>query len=162
MKLVFANRTYRLGETIALTMKLDARLDVLVREVRVDLVCEVNWLEMRTVMVPIGQQADTGAPPGLAGINMGTIIPKVVYDEHRELYIRDSVILSRDTRLQPGRTRTYQARMQIKPDPPDNAEKGTASWGLVAAIDVARARNVTTRQRVEVTLRDGPYPPTSG
>ena len=138
-------------------MEMEARLDVEVREVRVDLVCEVNWMEMKTVSVPIGQQSDSGAPPGLAGINMGIVIPKMVYEDHRDAYVRDSVILLQDTRLQTGMTRTFQGKLQIKPDPPDNAEKGTASWGLVAAIDVALARDVKTIQQVEVILGDHPH-----
>ena len=45
-------RPYRLGETIKIMVELGANGDVEVREARVDLVCEENYLESYNVMVP--------------------------------------------------------------------------------------------------------------
>ena len=39
----FENRSYKLGETISCNVELDARVDVDVREGRIDLVCQVHW-----------------------------------------------------------------------------------------------------------------------
>ena len=152
VKLLFENRTFKLGEAIDLTIELDAKRDVEMREGRVDLTCEVSWAEVNTVMVPIGNRSDAGAPAGLAGIYMPTKIPKTVYKEHKDTYAHSSLIFLQDVQLQVGTTRTYQARLQIEPDSPENAGKGTVSWSLVATIDVARARDVTTTQQVDVTL----------
>ena len=148
LKLLFEDRPYKLGETIDLTMELDARGDVEVREGRVDLVCDARWTEVYTIMVPAATRASAVG---------GTIIippkiPKQVSKEHRETYVHSSVVFLQDTRLDSSTRGSYRVSLEIEPESPPHAAEATVKWTLVAAIDVARARDIKTRRAVKVTI----------
>ena len=69
----FQERTYRLGETIDLAIKLTPRIDCEIREGRVDLVVEERWTErsMMTYEKPI-LQTSGGARGGVTMQQIGT------------------------------------------------------------------------------------------
>ena len=149
----FEDRSYKLGETISCNVELDARADVDVREGRIDLVCQVHWAETYTVMVPAARPSRSGAVVGLTGSTyIPPSVPKVVSKDHKESYIHSSVVFLQDAQLQSTSRKTYQAKLEIQPETPDNADKGTVSWSVVAAIDIARARDINKKQKVRVTL----------
>ena len=151
LNLAFQDRPYKLGETINIKVELRARGDVLVREGRVNLVCEERYTEIYTVMVPAYRVPPTtrvGTPVPIPIPN----IPKQVSKEHRETYVYSSVVFLQDTTLNSGTTGSYNARLEIQPEPPPHAENSTLKWMLVTAVDVAQARDVTKKQRLKVTL----------
>ena len=146
VKLFFEDRPYKLGETIDLTTELDARGDVDVREGRVDLLCEERWTEIYTVMVPVTLRS--------SGRRLMTSpkVPKRVTKAHRETYVHSSIIFLQNTRLEATTRGSYRASLEIEPESPPNAAEATVRWRLVAAIDVARARDIKIRRAVKVTL----------
>ena len=151
--LTFEDRSYKLGETISCDVELIAKSDVYVREARIDLVCQVHWAETYTVMVPAVMPSRGGAVVGPTGsVYIPPKIPKIVSKDHKENYIHSSVVFLQDAQLQSDSRNTYQARLEIQPETPGNAEKGTVSWSIVAAIDIARARDVNNKHKVRVTL----------
>ena len=79
-------------------------------------------------------------------------VPKQVSKDHKESYIHSSVVFLQDAQLQSDKRNMYQAMLEIQLETPDNAEKGTVSWSVVAAIDIARARDINKKQKVRVTL----------
>ncbi len=147
VKLFFEDRPYKLGETIDLTTELDARGDVEVREGRVDLVCEARWTEIYTIMVSGGRSVRLGGT-----INTPPKIPKQVTKEHKETYIHSSVVFLQDTRLDSRTRGSYRARLEIEPESLPHAAEATVKWTLVAAVDVAGARDIKTRRAVKVSV----------
>ena len=149
----FEDRSYKLGETITCNVELEPRADIDVREGRIDLVCQVHWAESYTVMVPSTRPSRSGAMVGATGATfIPPSIPKQVSKDHKENYIHSSVVFLQDAQLQSAKRNTYQARLEIQPETPDHADKGTVSWSVVAAIDIARARDINKKQKVRVTL----------
>ena len=144
VNLVFDDRLYKLGETIDLVVELTARGDVEVREGRVDLVCDARYTERYTVMAAERIPGPDRAP----GTRFS--VPRQITKEHKETYVHSSVVFTTDARLASG-TRQYRAQLEIGPESPAEGHQPTVKWTLVAAIDVTRARDVKSRQRVKVT-----------
>ena len=152
--LVFEDRPYKLGEAIKLGVDLQLNRDVEIREARVDLVCEESYAETFTVMV-MDRRATMGGTR-----HMPPRIPKQVTKEHKETYIHSSVVFLEDARLHSGTSRRFNATLEIQPEPPAHAAAvlgsatgvigATVKWTLVAAIDVAGARDIKKRQKVTV------------
>ena len=157
VKVDFHDRPYKLGETIDLTVELTPRGDVEVREGRVDLECELSYTEVTTVMV---SPRSAGGRGGAFGVPV-PMVPKQVSEEHKETDVRGSVVFVNDTRLRSGTASTYRAKLEIQPEVPLNvagsARRGRADmkWGLVTTVDVAQARDIATRQPIQVLVRSG-------
>ena len=115
VKLDFGDRSYKLGETINITVELNPRGDVEVREGRVDLVCEVRWREISTVKVV----ASRGGMPKLGGYAPPTAwVTKQVTKDRKETYVHSSVVFLTNTQLHSGAPGRYNTRLDIQPEPP--------------------------------------------
>ena len=156
VKVSVEDRSYRLGETINLTVELSPRRDMEVREARVDLVCEESWTESFSVMVPDrrAQRAQAqlfrtslvGTPPPVP------TIPKRVTKAHRESFVHSSGVFLENAQLRSGVAASYNLRLDIDTEPPPHADKATLSWRLKTTVDVAGARDITARRLLKVTL----------
>ena len=155
VKILFDDRPYELGETITVMLELSARGEIEVREARVDLVCEEHYTESYTVNVPIGQRADMGAPAGLAGVYIPASVSKEVHKDVKESYVHSSVVFLTDSLLSSGSTDRYDVRLEIDQEPPPHASSAIVKWRLELVVDVARARDVKTRHKVNVALPGG-------
>ena len=152
VKLLFDDRPYKLGETISVMLELSARGEIEVREARVDLVCEEHYTESYTVNVPIGQRADTGAPAGLAGVYIPASVSKEVHKDIKESYVHSSVVFLTDSLLYSGAIDRYDISLGIEPEPPPHVSTAIVKWRLELVVDVARARDVKTKHKVNVEL----------
>jgi hypothetical protein len=151
--IAFEDKLYELGETISCDVELLAKADIDVREARVDLVCQVHWVDIHTVMVPTVMPSRGGAAIGdTGGVYVAPRIPKQVSKEYKESYVHSSAVFLQDTHVQSGRGSSYRVRLEIQPETPDNAEKGTVSWSVLAAIDISRARDINKKTKVRITL----------
>ena len=152
VRLVFRDRVYRLGETISIVIELDARCDVVIREARVDLVCDQRWTDVSTVMVPetAGFAGTEFREPTWSTANLR--VPRQVTREHRESYVPCSAQFIDDARFDSGTTGSFGIKLEIPAELPPHAGKANMTWGLVAAVDVVRARDVSTWQAVNVVL----------
>ena len=160
VKILFDDRPYKLGETINVMLELSARSEIEVREARVDLVCEEYYVESYDIMVPdIKTGRSMGGLYGGSGIATGytptPMIPKQVTKEHRETYIHSSVIFLADSLLNSGVTDQYDVRLGIETELPPHAGISVVKWRLELVVDVARARDVKTRHKVDVELPGG-------
>ncbi len=145
VKVSFEDRVYKLGETINLTVELSPRRDIQVREGRVDLVREEVWREVFTVMMPVKR----GYAPVMSGH-----APSVTQQRtktSREAVVHSSVVFLENTQLASGTTRSYNARLEIDPEPPPHEREGKVLWRLVTTADVAGARDIKARRLVKVT-----------
>ena len=157
VRFLFDDRPYRLGETLDIVVELSARGEIEVREARLDLVCEENYIESYNVMVP---DIKTGRAMGglyggssiAAGYTPTPMIPKLVNKEHRETYVHSSVVFLTDSMLSSGATDQYDIRLGIEPEPPSHVSIATVKWRLEVVVDVARARDVKAWHKVKVVL----------
>ena len=121
LKLAFADRSYGLGETIHATVELTPRSDVEIREARVDLVCEEQYLESYTVQVPSGQPSDAGSPFNIGGTYVPPRIPKQVTKDVRQTYVHSSVVfwpIQPFLRVPPSRTKPgWTSKPSRRPTP---------------------------------------------
>ena len=142
VKVSFEDRVYKLGETINLAVELSPKRDMEVREGRVDLVREEVWREVFTVMMPVrtSPYARDHSPSA----------PQQRTKTNREALVHSSVVFLKDTRLTPGRTASYNARLEIEPEPP-HAREGKVSWRLVTTADITGARDIKARRLVKIT-----------
>ena len=157
VKVSFEDRVYKLGETINLTVELSPKRDIEVRDARVDLVREEVWREVFTVMTPV-----KGDTPYARYVSRFTVRSTTKSSDHapsvpqqrtktsRETLVHSSVVFLRDTQLASGTTGTYDARLEIEPEPP-HAREGKVSWRLVTTTDVVGARDIKARRLVNVT-----------
>ncbi len=140
----FERRSYKLGETINLTVDLVPRREFEVREARVDLVCEMRYTEVTTVLVP----PLPSRTPRLGTI-MSAAVHKRVSQTYRDAYVQGSAVFLRDERLPWDRTSTYDVGLEISPEWPTR-KSGSMRWWLVTTVDVIGPRNVTARRLVKV------------
>lgn len=148
----FDERSYGLGESIGVKVKLSARRDLEVREARLDLVCEEQFAESYTVSVPSGQPTDYGSPWGQFGVYRPPRMPKKVDREVRESYVHSSALFLENAALGSGTVQQLSFDIHIEAEPPPHASVGGSRWWLEAVIDVAKARDVRTRHTVDVVV----------
>ena len=142
INIAFEQRPYKLGETIHLTVELVPRRDIRVREVRVELVCEIRRIEASTVRVP---PLPTALPADLPT----PLTHKRVSETYTDAYVQGSAVFLRRARLPSGRTSRHNVGLKIQPELPTRQPEGT-SWRLVTTVDVVGARDVTARRHVNV------------
>ena len=146
----FPERTYRLGEPIDLTVELTPRRDCDVREGRIDLMVEEQWTEQSTVSYekPIVQ---TGPRGGVRVIGTTTETREIVR-KNKEKYAHSSAAFLEATRLDAGRSSRYRVRLQIQPEPPARAKEAKLKWWLQTVIDVAGARDIRARTKLDIVI----------
>lgn len=152
VKFLFDDRPYRLGETINVMVELGARGEVEVREARLDLVCEEHYVESYTTNVPVGPRADTGAPPGLGGLYSSATVPKEVHKDIRESYVHSGEVFLTNSLLSSSAVNQYSVRLGVGTERPPHAGIATVKWRLELVADIARARDIRARHKVNVLL----------
>ena len=150
LKISFPERTYRLGESIDLTVELTPRMDCNVREGRIDLMVQEQWTEQSTITYekPVVQ---TGARGQVRVLGTTTEIREIVR-EHKEKYAQSSAAFLEATRLDAGRSARYRVRLEIQPEPPARAKEAKVTWWLQTVIDVAGARDIKPRTNVDIVV----------
>jgi len=146
----FRGRTYRLGEPIDLTVELTPRRDCEVREGRIDLMVEERWTERSTVSYqkPVVQ---TGLRGGAQVVGTTTETREIVR-EHKEKYAHSSAVFLEAARLDAGKSSRYRVRLQIQPEPPARANEAKVRWWLQTVIDVAGARDIRARTKIDMAV----------
>ena len=146
----FRQQTYRLGEPIDLTVELTPRRDCDVREARIDLMVEEQWTERSTVSFekPVVQ---TGLRGEVRVIGTTTETREIVR-ENKEKYAHSSAAFLEATRLDAGRSMLYRVKLQIQSEPPARANDAKVRWWLQTVIDVAGARDIRARSKVDILV----------
>lgn len=150
----FQERTYRIGETIDLAIELTPRMDCEIREGRIDLVVEERWTErsMMTYEKPI-LQTSGGARGGVTMQQIGTeTVTKEIVKEHKEKYTHSSATFLEASRISVQRLARYPVEFRIEAEPPPHANEAKLSWWLQTVIDVAGARDIKPRTKVDIAV----------
>ena len=153
VNLVFDDRPYELGEIIIVTVELNARRDVNVREGHVYLVYDVRWTAPDTELQPLRL---TRPSPGGRTITFSTLtVPTRKRVEQRKSYVLGGSSFLKPTPLDSHTSVSYNIKLEIHNDDPPYAfvEGASTRWSLAAAIDVARTLDIKISRDVKIMLR---------
>jgi len=131
------DKVLHLGKEASISVELIADRNVEIRDGRIDLVCEEKYTDMYSV------SRHSGTPQ--SGYT------QQVTKEQTDNYVHSTVSFLKDAQLRRGSSNQYQVVLRVQPDPPRN-QGSTVTWALVTTVDVARARDLTTKQDVQVEL----------
>ena len=141
----FERRPYKLGETIDPTVELVPRRNIRVREARVDLVREMRYSEVTTVLVPPLPSQTARLRARMWSMPM----EKRVIQTYRDAYVHSTAVFLQGGRLPSGANEHIQLGLEINTELPTR-QSGRTRWWLVTTVDIAGARNVTARRLVKV------------
>lgn len=154
--LEFDDRSYRLGETVAVRVEMTAKGRVTIRDASLKLVCDQKFAESYTV-----------SGPGLYANTTGSVprpdISSQVGSERIESYAHSMAALISDVTLESGEQRAVDVRLEIGASPPRRLKDSTAlegdaarswsfSWRLVVSVDVAGGRDASVERDVKVRI----------
>ncbi len=151
MNLTFDDRPYSLGETIRVLVELAPRRDVVVREARVDLVCEEDFVMSYTIMSPGRPSLSSHRTPGEVYVSP-PLLRQRVKKEEREAYVHSSVPLLGETTLQRDTAVQYEVDLFINTQSPPRVSVAKIEWRLEGFVDVVMARDTRARYGVQVEL----------
>jgi hypothetical protein len=142
-------RTYKLGDTMRLTVELGSKKDIDVVDGRVDLMCEEKWAETYIKPEPMGRSAGMirrGAE--LPGPPVPTREVKVF----KKSFAYCSVELPKYLQVRPESPSRLDVRLDIGVESPPHAGGGTLSWTLVTTIETSEGRTVTDTHKVTIAI----------
>ena len=122
-------RPYKLGEVIEFRLELKPRGKVEVREGRIDLVCEENYIETTFEVMPDLTGGSHGTTIGNSSIPLGRV-PKRITKKHRNRFVHSSVVFLANAQLSAGVASDHSARLLIRPEAPAHASDGKVKWTL--------------------------------
>ncbi len=163
LTLDFDDRAYRLGDTIAMSVAMEARGPVKVREASVELVCDQKFAESYTVSGP-GAYSGLSQPLSGGRLPPRPDIPSKVGDERIESYAHSRAVFMSGEDLDPGPARQLTVRLPLDAAPPrrwedakalegDAVRSWTFTWRLVVSVDVARGRDARAERPVNIRAR---------
>lgn len=151
MRLVTEDVSFVLGRTVDVVVEVEARRDVEVQEARVDLICEQEWTEIYTVMVPPPDAFGHRDTPVHTQQGFTPRVPQQVTEERKETYVFGGSVFLTDERLYGGEGNRYSVKLALDAERPPQIENATLRWTLTAKIDVPRSPDVTVEQDATVT-----------
>ena len=147
----FDDRPYNLGDTIHVMAELTPRRDLVVREARLELVCEEDFIMSYSVMSPGQPSLTSHRNPGEAFISP-PLLRQRVKKEQREAYVHSSVSLLGNAPLQQDTAVKCDAELYINTLSPPRVSVARIEWRLEGYVDVVMARDVRVRYVVQVDL----------
>ena len=156
LSLDFSDRTYKLGDTIAVRVEMTSKGRIDIRKAGVALMCDQKFAESYTVSGP-GRYSNTGEAAARPDIS------SQVGDERIESYAHSRAAFLSDVTLEAGEQRTVDVRLAIDAAPPrrlddaralddDAARSWSFGWRLVVSVDVAGGRDASVERDVKVRI----------
>ena len=156
LELDFNDRTYRLGEVVAVRVEIVPKGRVTIRQAGVELLCDQKFAESYTVSGP-GLYSN----PGVASPRPD--IPNQVGSERVESYAHSRTTFLSDVTLEAGEQRAVDVRLPIGTAPPrrlddaralddDAARSWSFDWRLVVSVDVAGGRDARLERDIKVRV----------
>ena len=144
------DREYGLGDSMKLSVELQARREIEVDEARVDLECEERWADTYVKMEPLGR---AGGMLGRGKPMPGPPAPKRHVEVHTDTFVHSSATLARGIRLSPGTPARYDITLDVGDERPPHASGGVLTWRLVTTVAPGSGEPVVadrTTVRIEV------------
>ncbi len=148
-----AERPYRFGETIDAVIEVVSRADILVREGRLDLMCDVRHTESKVIMIP-DRRARMGPFHSRALLSHPlpeVLIPKRISEEQHFRFPIGSAIFSAQGIVRAGTSR-FEVSLPVSPFPPSRAGSTGVTYELVVALDITMGRDAVKRRSVNMAL----------
>lgn len=146
----FALRSYNLGDDIDLTVQLETKRDLQLREGRVDLECEERYAE--TYM----RMHETRHSPGFITTRGRPQIeapaPKREVLQFSNLFVHSSVVFLENTDIHSKSLNTFKFRLDIQREWPPHANAGTVTWFIVTKVRDVSGREFINKREIEITL----------
>jgi len=150
IRVALEERPYKLGEVIDIRLELKPRGKVEVREGRIDLVCEENYIETTFEMMPDLTGGSHGTTIGNPSVPLGQV-PKRITKKHRNKFVHSSVVFLTNTHLSAGLAGDHSARLLIRPEAPAPASDGKVKWTLEITADLAGSVDISQKRPITVT-----------
>jgi len=150
----FREQTYGIGDAIDLSIELKPIRDCHVREGRVDLIVEEQWIEKKTITTekPIYTSNVYDRSRGTAR-KLGTSTEtKQVIVNHKETSTHSSIVFLESVRLASDTPARYNVRLEIQPNPPSHTGDTKRKWWLQTVVDVVGARDIKPRSKVSIAV----------
>ena len=139
-------RTFELGGEIEVTVAVTPKQDAVhVVEGSVTLVRELEIVRLIQTMIP-----DRKAAMGAHHRGGPVMIPKMVQEKSVDVHNHAAVVFARDEALGPDRI-TFPARLAVPeelPRAPSNVTNSTATWKLVATLELNDGSRFRAEQKV--------------
>jgi len=148
----FDDKPYHLGRPVDIRMEIAPRRDCQVREARIDLMVEEAWTEQSTLTVekPVFVEAAVGQGSAVMR-QTGTVTEtKTVTKNYKETTAHSSLVFQEDVYLSVEKPVQYDLRLDIDSAPPTNASDAKRSWWLQTVIDIAGARDIKPRHKINI------------
>jgi hypothetical protein len=142
--------SFRLGDTVELTVELKAKRNVEIAEGRVELECEERYIETYTRTHEIHRS------PGIIMPGRRQVVAAAPTREVREIvtsFVHSSVVFLKDLELRSGAVSSFKVRLEIQHDMPAHAGSGTLTWTLRTGVRDAFDRDFTETREIEVALK---------
>ncbi len=125
------DRSYGLGDSMKLSIEVQARREIEVEEARVDLECEEQWADTYVKMEPLGK---TGGMLGRGKPMPGPAAPKRHVEVYTNTFVHSSVKLAGGIRLGPGSPARYDVTLEVGEERPPHASGGMLKWRLITTV----------------------------
>ena len=150
LRVLFEERAYKLGEAIDFMVELKPRGNVEMREGRIDLVCEENYVETTVETMPSLTGGSHRTAIGNSSVPLGGV-PKRITKKHRNRFVHSSVVFLTDAHLRAGLASDHPVRLSILPEVPSHAGDGNVKWTLEITADLAGSRDITQKKSITIT-----------
>lgn len=151
MSLTFDNRPYGLGDTIHVVVELTPIRDAAVREARLDLVCEEDFILSYTVMSPGRPSMTSHRNPGEVFVSP-PLLRRRVKKEEKDTFVHSSVPILGNATLRRDAAVQMEADLYINTQAPPRVSVARIEWRLEGVVDVVMARDVRVRYGVQIDL----------
>ena len=151
----FEDRAYQFGETIEVDVELRSRVDISVREARMELACLARYTEIGRRQHRVGMTRSESTL-GVSEPFGSDLTSAAVETESRHTY-RGPTFLRR-LRLKAGSPNRNRLGLEIPTDLPENVSgfgsrsRAKMLWSIVVSVDVAGARDVSSSMPVDISL----------
>ena len=148
----FEDRSYQLGDEIRVDLELAPRLEVVIREARIDLVCTMTFSELGRP-VPTRRPAPYVAPNVASGYRTAPSEEPVEVKE-TDIYRGKPFLIGRRLRSIPKITERVVVNVPVElPEEAGGTSSRTAAkldWTLVVNVNVSGARDVTASAPIRI------------
>ena len=153
ISLEFDARTYKLGESLDLSVEIVANRGMRISEGLVDLHHERRYIESSQKMVPDYMANRINMRANLAGRQPTKImVPKRVTETFQDRYRHSSVDFLNDIELSENAVQKFNATMEIQSETPPHYGEGETKWILEVVLILPNGREITKEEEVVISI----------
>ena len=153
IRLEFDSRTYKLGESLNLSVEIVANRGIRISEGLVDLHHERRYVENTQKMVPDYMANRIYLRGNMAGRQPTKImVPTRVTETFQDRYRHSSVDFLNDVELSEKANQKFNATLEIQPETPPHYGEGETKWILEVILVLPNGREITKEEVVVISI----------